>query len=82
MRQKENYLSISDAELIEELDKKYAPVQNRPAKFGVTATEYAKAHAPMGFGAAKEFLEQLVASGKLKFTEMKYNGHKGRVYHK
>lgn len=81
MKQNANQLNISENELLEYINGLVEVTPERPQGFGITATEYARAHG-MGHNKARLLLDNLVKDGKLKSQEMRDRGHKGRVYHK
>lgn len=75
-------IPVFESELLAYIDSETNAVNKRPDGFGITAREYADAHAPMGHMTSKRILEDLVAAGKLQKKEMKSKGHKSMVYFK
>ena len=71
-----------DVKLLEEITERSDIEPIRPAGFGITYTEFARANY-LGDRKAKEILTDLVASGALESRYMRYrSGRGGVIYYK
>jgi hypothetical protein len=81
MSQSANRLNISETELFEYIRNQSKTTEKRPAGFGITTAEYAKA-SERAFSTSRRILGELVKSGKLKSKQMIERGHIVTVYFK